>query len=213
MPVTDFTLIRHGQTAENITGRLQGHFDSILDETGILQAKAAANRLAGEHFDAFYSSDLKRAMMTAEVIAETVGIRPEPLMELREWHLGVLEGRLCKELWEEYPAIMNCFKYESGEIPVPGGESHNEFDARVAGCLELLAAKHPDEKVLLVTHGGVMRSIFKHIVGPVAEGSLLPLISNVSYSRFCKRDDRWQLCCWNDVSHLKGIGVRESITF
>ena len=122
MPETEFTMIRHGQTAENIAGRLQGHFDTELDETGLLQARAAARRLAGERFDAFYSSDLKRAMMTAAAIAETIGMHPEPLKELREWHLGILEGRPCRELWEEYPEIMNCFKYESGEVSVPGGE-------------------------------------------------------------------------------------------
>lgn len=136
-----------------------------------------------------------------------------PMRELREWHLGELENRLCKELWAEYPEIMNCFRCENDDVPVPGGESHREFDKRIADCLESLAGKHPDQKILLVTHGGVMRSIFKHVVGCVAKTSLLPLISNVSYSRFCKRDGLWQLCCWNDVSHLKNIGVRESVTF
>lgn len=61
MATTDFTLIRHGQTTENIEGRLQGHFDSRLDETGLIQAEAAAVRLAGEQFDVIYSSDLQRA--------------------------------------------------------------------------------------------------------------------------------------------------------
>ena len=130
-----------------------------------------------------------------------------------EYLLGELENRLCKELWAEYPEIMNCFRCENDDVPVPGGESHREFDKRIANCLESLAGKHPDQKILLVTHGGVMRSIFKHVVGCVAKTSLLPLISNVSYSRFCKRDGLWQLCCWNDVSHLKNIGVRESATF
>lgn len=213
MATTEFTLIRHGQTAENIEGRLQGHFDSRLDETGLAQAEAAARRLAGEHFDFLYSSDLQRARKTAEIIAAELNMDVIPVRELREWHLGELENRPCKELWEEYPEIMNCFKYESGDVPVPGGESRRQFYKRVADCLESLAEKHPGRKILLVTHGGVMRSIFRHIVGCVAQTSLLPLISNVSYSRFCKRDGLWQLCCWNDVSHLKNIGVRESATF
>ena len=213
MSVSEFTMIRHGQTVDNIKGRLQGHHDSPLDATGLAQAKAIALRLAGEHFDVIYSSDLSRAMTTAQEIAKTIGIAPMPLRALREWNLGDLEGRPCSELWEKYPEIMNCFKYESPDIPVPGGESHHEFESRVAECLESLAEKHAGQRVLLVTHGGVMRSVFKHIVGPVHNGSLLSLISNASYSRFCRRDGLWQLCCWNDISHLKSIGVRESVTF
>ena len=99
MATTDFTLIRHGQTTENIEGRLQGHFDSRLDETGLIQAEAAAVRLAGEQFDVIYSSDLQRARKTAEIIAAKLKMDVIPMRELREWHLGELENRLCKELW------------------------------------------------------------------------------------------------------------------
>ena len=213
MSVTEFTMIRHGQTVDNINGRLQGHHDSPLDAVGLAQARAIASRLADEHFDVMYSSDLSRTMTTAREIAKTIGISPIPLPSLREWNLGDLEGHPCSELWEKYPEIMNCFKYESPDLPVPGGESHYEFESRVAACLESLAEKHAGQRVLFVTHGGVMRAVFKHIIGPVGSGSLLPLLSNASYSRFCKRDELWQLCCWNDISHLKGIVVRESVTF
>ena len=132
MATTDFTLIRHGQTTENIEGRLQGHFDSRLDETGLIQAEAAAVRLAGEQFDVIYSSDLQRARKTAEIIAAKLKMDVIPMRELREWHLGELENRLCKELWAEYPEIMNCFRCENDDVPVPGGESHREFDKRIA---------------------------------------------------------------------------------
>ena len=92
MATTDFTLIRHGQTTENIEGRLQGHFDSRLDETGLIQAEAAAVRLAGEQFDVIYSSDLQRARKTAEIIAAKLKMDVIPMRELREWHLGELEN-------------------------------------------------------------------------------------------------------------------------
>ncbi len=212
MEKTEFILIRHGQTAENIAGRLQGHFDSKLDDTGIMQARAAAERLATEKADVIYSSDLQRARKTAEIIAGKMGLEVNPMPELREWKLGELEGRYTKELWQEYPEIMDCFLHDSDDVEVPGGESFAQFNRRVSDALEMLAEKHAGKKVVLVTHGGVMRAVFRHIAGRVGS-NLLPLLSNASYSRFCKRDGAWQLCVWNDVSHLNSIGVRESATF
>ncbi len=213
MNSTDFILIRHGQTAENIAGRLQGHLDSELDNTGIRQAHAAAERLAGEHFDVIYSSDLKRAFETAGIIAARHELEAIPLKELREWHLGELEGRFTSELWQEYPQIMDCFLHEHEDEAVPGGESFARFNCRVADLLDKLAEKHAGQRVVLVTHGGVMRAVFRHIAGQVGNNCILPLISNASYSRFCKRDGAWQLCVWNDISHLGAVGVRESKTF
>ncbi len=212
MAYTDFILIRHGQTAENIAGRLLGHFDTVLDETGILQARAAAKRLETEKADIIYSSDLKRAWQTAEIIGRRMQIQVCAVKELREWHLGELEGRFTSELWQEYPQIMDCFLHDHEDESVPGGESFGQFNRRVADFLEIFAEKHVGQRVIIVTHGGVMRAIFRHIVGR-SGCNLLPLLSNASYSRFCKRNDEWQLCVWNDVSHLSSVGVRESVTF
>ena len=86
---TDITIIRHGQTAANIQGILQGHFDAMLDDTGRIQSQCAADRLRGEPpFDAFYSSDLKRAWETAEIIGRALGSEPVPLTDLRECRNG-----------------------------------------------------------------------------------------------------------------------------
>ncbi len=213
MADTDFTVIRHGQTAENLAGLLQGHTETVLDRLGLLQAQCAAERLRGEKFDHIFSSDLQRAMQTARIIAEAVGGEVIPLPALREWHLGELENRLNTELWEKYPEVMNAFRYEEGELLIPGGESRFEFLKRVADCIDSLAAQYEGRRILLVTHAGALRAIFRRIVGPVVNDALLPQVSNAAYSRFCRRGDRWQLCCWNDVSHLKNIEVRESVTF
>jgi len=213
MANTDFTVIRHGQTAENLKGLLQGHTDTVLDQLGLIQAQCAAERLRGETFDHIFSSDLKRAMQTAQAIADVIGGNVIPLPALREWHLGELENRPCAELWEKYPRIMDAFKYEGCDVAVPGGETRSQFNKRLADCIDSLAAQYEGERILLVTHGGALRAIFRRIVGPSADDVMLPLVSNAAYSRFCKRGDRWQICCWNDVSHLKNIGFRESVTF
>ncbi len=213
MSDTEFTVIRHGQTAANLSGHLQGHSNTELDALGIQQAQCAAERLRGETFDHIFSSDLRRAMQTARIIAEAVGGEVIPLSSLREWHLGELENRPNTELWKEYPQIMNAFKYEGGDLLVPGGESRFQFLKRVADCIDSLAVQYEGKRLLLITHAGTLRAIFRRIVGPAADDVLLPLVSNAAYSRFCRRGDRWQLCCWNDVSHLKNTKVRESVTF
>ena len=212
---TDLTIIRHGQTAANLQGILQGHFDTRLDDTGRMQAQCAADRLRGEPpFDAFYSSDLARAWETAEIIGRALGSQPVPLTDLREWHLGELEGSPRPELQRLYPEIMDSFLFEpAGDVTVPGGESRNAFFERVANCLDRLAARHAGQRILLVTHGGVMRAVYRHAAGNIAPGCMIPMTTNASYSRIFYRGGFRQLGCWNDISHLKNIPVRESSTF
>ncbi|MBQ9337811.1 MAG: histidine phosphatase family protein [Lentisphaeria bacterium] len=212
---TDFTIIRHGQTGANIRGILQGHCDTLLDDTGLAQARCAAERLRGEPpFDAFYSSDLQRASETARIIADAIGLKPVPMPELREWKLGELEGRPRRELQQLYPEIMDSFLFEpAGDVPVPGGETRNAFFARVADCLDRLAVRHKGQRVLLVTHGGVMRAVYRRAAGNIAPGCMIPMTTNASYSRIFYRGGFRQLGCWNDISHLKNIPVKESSTF
>ena len=210
--VTEFTLIRHGQTADNVAGILQGHRDTPLDDMGRRQAQSAAERLRGSHFDAIFSSDLRRAFETAEIIGKAVGVTPVPTRELREWYLGELEGQYSKDLWVKYFDIMECFNVDSGDLPVPGGESHGAFERRIAQCLDDLADQWIGKSIIIVTHAGSMRAVFKHIVGAVAPGNMLPICSNVSYSSFFRyADGRWRLRCWNDISHLEYC--RDSVTY
>lgn len=210
----EFTVVRHGQTAENVRGILQGWLDTPLDELGLRQSRAAAESLRGEKFDLLVSSDLRRALESAAPLAERLGLPVVKLPALREWHLGELEGRSVKELQREYPAIMDAFLRDTdAELEVPGGESHAAFFARVAACLDLLADENPGRRLLLVTHGGVLRAIYRHVAGFVAPGRLIPQTGNACICRFGRRGGEWQLTCWNDLSHLKQVGYRESLTF
>lgn len=210
---TNFTLIRHGQTEANLAGVLQGHLDTSLDDIGRRQAQCTAERLKEKHFDILFSSDLKRAAETAQILAIKLKIEVVYTKALREWNLGELEGRKSSELSKEYPEIMNVFQFESGDIPTPGGESWGQVLRRVNDFLEYAATLYNRKNILLVTHGGIMRAIYHKIAGPIPSGLLLPMTSNASYSSFAKRGKYWQLCCWNDISHLQNVGCRDSITF
>ncbi len=201
MPETEFWIVRHGCTDANTAGILQGHFESRLDDTGIQQAQALAKRLKSEKFDAFYCSTLKRAVHTAGIIGEAINRKAIELDELTEWDLGILERRPHTELRMAYPDLMASFHTECGDFDVPGGESRKAFYQRVSRILDTLAGRHAGQKILLVTHGGTLRAIFHHMVGPVT-GGILPQTDNAGLSRFRHKDGRWQLISWNETFHL-----------
>ena len=96
-PWTTVVTVRHGETDWNVNHRIQGQLPVALNARGEAQALAVADRLAGEAIDAIYSSDLVRAMQTAEAIAVRHEMPPVPDVRLREWSLGVLEGLLPAE--------------------------------------------------------------------------------------------------------------------
>ena len=210
---TEFVIIRHGQTHGNVTRTLQGQRNTDLDDTGIRQVQLLALRLKNHPpFDAIYSSDLKRTMDTAQILVNSIGgtIIPEP--QLREWHLGALQGRNWEELQIEYPEIMNSFRNSRVDVEVPGGERRSVMERRLAGCIDSLAAQHPGKRLLLVTHGGALRAIFRHIVGLPAANNLLPQTSNASYNSCTCTDGAWQMTCWNDTAHLAPGMLQELVT-
>ena len=212
MEKTEFVLFRHGETADNQAGILQGHRNTALNDLGRRQAQMAADRLKGGNFDAVFASDLLRAFETAQIIGEAVGLTPVPEKRLREWHLGELEGQYSKELWKSHFEIMNFFADGKGDIAVPGGESRYTFEKRVADCMEEIADKCEGKSVIIVTHTGVLHAIFKHIAGPLAAGNFQPVCSNMAYNRITRvAKGKWRLHCWNDVSHLTEF--RNSVTF
>jgi probable phosphoglycerate mutase len=202
--MTEFVIIRHGETVENLAGIIQGHYDSSLNEVGMQQAEAVAERLKNEPFDVFYSSDLRRAVHTAEAIARKNGMAFETLPELREWHLGVLEKQSADRMRELYPAVMDAFKHAPlQDVAVPEGESHSAFHNRICQVMEELASRHAGKRILLVTHGGVLREIFRLTAGVPLPRNAQPLLTNTGYTRVRKNDlGEWQLCVWNDSSHL-----------
>ena len=103
MARTQFIIVRHGQTQWNYRGVRQGHLDSDLTERGIAQAKALAIRLAREHFTRLYSSDLGRALRTAQIIAASTGHEIVTDARLRERHLGIFQGLSGDEIKARYP--------------------------------------------------------------------------------------------------------------
>jgi len=154
--VTTFLLARHGETEWNREERYQGHADPPLNETGWAQAEELADRLADERIDAIYSSDLRRAAETAEIVGARLGLPVEHEPGLREIEVGSWQG-LTKAQIDDRPW---------------DGETYEHHAARVTQALREIAARHPDGRVLVLSHGGSLRRVQQAVLGeplPVIE--------------------------------------------
>ena len=214
--ITEFVIVRHGETSSNADGIIQGHLQTELNERGLYQAHLAGKALADESFDRIVCSDLFRALKTAQIIAEEnihKGIPLQTTPELREWFLGDFQGKTVDEINQKYPHVLDAFRYAGEDFAIPGGERRSEFYARVHHCLDRLAEEYAGKKILLVTHGGCLKAVFQQVVASPGTGAMLPMTNNASICRVFRRDDKWQLNTWNESSHLKESSVRETATF
>jgi len=156
--VTRIHLARHGETDWNRELRWQGHSDVPLNERGREQARALAASVAGTSFAALYSSDLRRAAETAEIVAERLQLRVRVLPGLRELDIGSWAGFTLAELKARVPDAVARWQRD-GEQAWDGGESHEAMAARVLEAIRSIAIQHGDQQVLVVSHGGPIRAL------------------------------------------------------
>jgi probable phosphoglycerate mutase len=194
--------VRHGETAWNVEGRIQGHLDIPLNETGFAQADAVGRRLRSESFDAIYSSDLIRAFRTASPVVTNPERDIVRNQQLRERNLGVLQGLTGEEAMIRQPAAWKAFKSREPELPLEHGESLGEFFARGANIVDDILARHGGQRVLAVTHGGVLDAAYRHATGmPLSLARDFPIL-NASINVITHDGRRWSVQSWGDVSHL-----------
>ncbi|KAI3837917.1 hypothetical protein MKX03_019432 [Papaver bracteatum] len=204
--MAEIVLVRYGETTWNNAGRIQGSLEYELNEAGWKQADAIATRLGKELKPAaIYSSDLKRAKNTAEMISKACHI-PEVIEvpDLKERHVGSLQGYYWSEIQEKEPeAYLAFFSSEKDlEIPVRGGERFNLLCERSVSALEEIASKHRGERVIVVTHGGVLRAIYMAVTGKPSAGKIMNASINVVHLT----EEKWVFKTWSDVSHLNEVG-------
>jgi broad specificity phosphatase PhoE len=156
--VATIHLARHGETDWNRELRWQGHSDPPLNELGRRQARALADALDGASLAAVYSSDLSRASETAEIVASRLNLPVTAYPALREIDVGSWEGLTLAEIEARYPEAVARWE-EKGAHGWQGGESHDQMAARVRDAVHSIAARHEDEEILVVTHGGPIRAL------------------------------------------------------
>ena len=206
--MTELIVIRHGETVWNRDGLMQGHTDVELSPEGVAQADKLAERLAGEDFAALISSDLKRAMQTARAIGRRTGHEVIPEPALRERNFGVLEGLTWDQIRQRYPELYERYQRRRDFAP-PGGETARQRHDRGIACVSRIAADHAGRRVVLVTHGGVLMSMFKHAVGLDYQAPRNFSLYNAGLNVFCVRDGRWHVAIWGDVTHLPAADLRD----
>lgn len=207
MERTQVIIVRHGQTAWNLAGKRQGHLDSPLTEIGIAQAKALAARLAQEKFRILYSSDLGRAVQTAQIIASVTGHEIITDARLRERHLGIFQGLNGEEIRERYPEEYHQHRTFGPDYVIPGGESVQQQVERNLSYLTAIAAEHAGDTIVVVSHGGVLSGLFRHTFSIPFSAPRRFEFMNASLNVFNYEDGSWFLQTWGDLSHLGQIGA------
>ena len=199
-------IVRHGQTQWNIRQVRQGHLDSPLTDQGIAQAKALGQRLAQEKFSALYSSDLGRAVQTAEMIAAATGHSVVTDARLRERNLGIFQGLSGDEIKENFPEEYRRHRTLGPDYIIPAGESVKQQVERNTICLSEIAEKHFGQTVVVVTHGGVLSGLFRHTFSIPFSAPRRFEFMNASLNVFNYEQESWFLQTWGDVSHLGVVG-------
>lgn len=199
-------IIRHGETIWNRDGRFQGSTDIPLSEMGRAQARRVAKVLADKPLDAVYSSPLCRALVTAEAVAEKHGLAVRIVDDLQEINVGQWSGKTWTEIKKLWPELEKRWSQDPmTSDPPPGGEVYQEFQQRCLKALDEIAAAHQDsEKVAVVCHGGVIKTVMVALLGMPwnTRGKIYTL--NCSITRM-----RWQpqgtvIIDWfNDACHLE----------
>jgi len=174
--MTQLILVRHGQTDWNVEGRYQGQTDRPLNAAGRAQAEALARQLAPGQFAAIYSSDLLRALETAQIIATGLGLPVQVDRRLREINLGDWEGRQVAEIAAQYQGAWADRARDPGRSRAPGGETVAEVAARLADAAAHIARRHPGGTVVVVSHGVALATLICQArQRPLAEAySLIP---------------------------------------
>jgi len=202
MKKTEIIFIRHGETEWNSQQRMQGHSNSDLSSVGQAQIQALGQWMKNMPFDHIYSSDSLRAKQTAEAITQFSGNELKIDLRLREKNLGVFEGLTSEEARERHPEVFGLFKTAGSKYVIDEGESTQQLQDRALEIVDEIRIKHPEERVLLVTHGGFIRVVMKHSLGLSLEKPTRFLIRNTGVFRLVW-EDKWIVSQMGGVSHLE----------
>ncbi|WP_020671979.1 histidine phosphatase family protein [Amycolatopsis nigrescens] len=201
---TEIFLVRHGESAPARASEpfpmIEGQADPDLAPDGRDHAERVGQRLAGERLDALYVTTLRRTVQTAAPLAAKLGIEPRVEAGLREVHLGEWEGgQFRRNVAEGHPVAIRMWTEQRWDV-IPGAEPTEAFDGRVRDAIGRIAAAHPDQRVAVFTHGGVIGSVFAQASGSQPFAFLGA--DNGSVSHLVVTGDNWIVRRFNDTAHL-----------
>lgn len=204
--MTNFIIIRHGETDWNRQHRFQGQIDVPLNAMGLEQARRLAEALADEPIDVLVASDLQRAQATAQVLGQRrqLQVQAEPLW--REQSFGILEGLDVPAIQQRHPELWTRWIRHEADYALPeGGESNAAFFERARQALAATLAAHAGKRVAVVTHGGVLDMLWRQVHALPLSGPRQCEIPNTGINRLRWAGDRLQIVRWADAAHLEGL--------
>ena len=209
MTTTRFCLVRHGETDWNAARRLQGHTDVELNARGIAQAKQMALALKRIHlqFDVLYTSDLQRAVRTAQAIEELFNICAIENGLLRERHLGALQGLTTDEAPMREPELWKSHISRNIEENLRGGESIQQLAKRISKALEQIRTKYLGKTILLVSHGGTLDMIYRIASNQPLDAEKAVSVPNASLNWISHDGLAWKVDRWADTSNLEDLAL------
>jgi len=206
---TTLILVRHGESQPAHPDRpfplVDGHGDPPLHTTGLAQADAVGSWLAarhqdGETIDAIYVTTLQRTHQTAAPLAAALGITPVVEPDLREVHLGDWEGGAFRSMIRSDQGLAARMMTEERWDIIPGSEPLDVFDARIMAGIGRIIAAHPDQRVVVVAHGGVIAHLLHRATGSTRFAFLG--VDNGSISELVASDAGRRVRSFNQTSHL-----------
>ena len=214
MPITRLYLVRHGQSAGNAEGRFGGHSATPLSELGIRQAEMTAKTLAKERIDAIYSSDLHRAVQTAEPLAKLLDLPVIKTPAFRERHVGVLEGLTFDESKQTFPKDYYALVNRNIQHVITKGESYRHLLRRATGELREILRVHQGKKVVIFSHTGAICFLTLYLVGAINRHTKQTpwlVTSNCGINRFEIRGrTNIRVLAVNDTRHLSKMTGNDS---
>ena len=211
---TRLYLVRHGQSAGNAEGRFGGHGATPLSPLGIEQAEKTAKILAKEGINVIYSSDLLRAVQTAEPLARLLELEINTSDAFRERHVGVLEGLTFDESKQAYPKDYYALVNRDVNHVITEGESYRQLLRRITAKLSDVVRAHPGERIVIYSHTGAICFLILHLLGAVHRGTKrTPWIvtSNCGINRFELRGPRnVRVLALNDTRQLVRVTGNDS---
>lgn len=178
-------LIRHGLTDWNLKGKIQGSFDSELNEAGITQAEELSRKILKDNdkFSKIYSSPQKRAVKTAQILSEATGIEYVLIKGLEEINLGEWEGLSWDEVKEKFPKEFEAWLKNRRYARAPGGESYQDLLERVLPAIRKIIDEN-DGNVAIVTHSAVIMCLLCYITNTSFNDMLKFKADNTSITEF-----------------------------
>jgi 2,3-bisphosphoglycerate-dependent phosphoglycerate mutase len=211
---TRLYLIRHGQSAGNAEGRFGGHGPTPLSRLGQEQAEKTASVLAKEGIDVIYSSDLFRAVQTAEPLAKLLGIPVNISEAFRERHVGVLEGLTFDESKVAFPADYYALVNRNIHHVITDGESYRHLLRRITAKLHEVLREHQGERIAVFSHTGAICFLTLHLLGAIQRNTKQTpwiITSNCGINRFEIRSRRnIRVLALNDTRHLIKVTGNDS---